>query len=107
MTETEGARFAPWLVLLSQHMPRDGGSCSCGNPLYVGHLPRLLADRADRLREDRREARAGATCSKCGHSVWDHMTHIRAGGCERCDCERTTYDALSKAPQIDTEEHTA
>lgn len=51
--QTEGSRVAPWLVLLAHHMPEacDDGTvcCSCGNPLYVGHLVRLIADRVDHL----------------------------------------------------------
>lgn len=50
---TDGERFAPWLVLFSQHMPEacddDTVSCSCGSPLYVGHMVRKIAERAEAL----------------------------------------------------------
>jgi hypothetical protein len=52
-TPTDGERFAPWLVLFSQHIPEatEHGTvcCSCGSPLYVGHLVRRIAARHDEL----------------------------------------------------------
>lgn len=55
----DAATLAPWLVLLSQHMPLprvepdgrvDGVVCSCGSGLYLGHLAPLLAEVAERTR---------------------------------------------------------
>lgn len=57
--EKDAATMAPWLVLLSHHMPLpwvepsgrvDGVVCSCGSRLYLGHLPPLLQEVAEHTR---------------------------------------------------------
>lgn len=98
------AQVAPWLVLLSQHLPRANEhgdiSCSCGASLYVGHLPRLLHAQAERQVTAALTEAADAIEAKRNEHWQQHLReHPYADGTS-CPRDYGQHDAFALSARI-------